>query len=210
MDANDIKTCVPIPNNKDIMKTMPLLNFASGYLQRSSDLMPRMGLESPWRLNQNYMQDCMEFYYSDVEDGVMRYNLYSDSKQEQECKLDCDGNHLDSHHNQLRLQADQRARNRKSTNQLFQSEGGSSKNNSNNNNDNNDNNNNNNNSDGVGNDIIKKRVLLTSSLPTLSLKRRLCIRLCEWSRSSMRAMASIVHAIKTAVIGGGGEGEQSK
>jgi monooxygenase len=49
----------------------PLLDFTSGYVQRSIALLPKQGRKAPWKLYQNYFLDLMGLRYGGIEDGVI-------------------------------------------------------------------------------------------------------------------------------------------
>ena len=51
----------------------PLMDLASGYIQRASATMPRQGDRAPWMLKQNYLVD-MRVMRGDVEDGVIAFS----------------------------------------------------------------------------------------------------------------------------------------
>lgn len=55
MDRNDYAAVVP--ERDPSVKERPLLDLASGYVQRSIDSFPRQGDRSPWRVRQNYLLD---------------------------------------------------------------------------------------------------------------------------------------------------------
>ncbi len=50
-----------------------IIIFSSGYLQRAKSLMPKSAATLPWRLNQNYLEDCRDFRKRPVDDGVLRF-----------------------------------------------------------------------------------------------------------------------------------------
>jgi monooxygenase len=47
--------------------------FSSGYIQRALPLMPKSARALPWRLNQDYREDCRDFRTRPVDDGVLRF-----------------------------------------------------------------------------------------------------------------------------------------
>ena len=49
----------------------PLLDFSSGYVQRSIALLPKQGKRAPWKLYQNYFLDLLGLRYGGIEDGVI-------------------------------------------------------------------------------------------------------------------------------------------
>ena len=51
----------------------PLMDLASGYIQRAAAAMPRQGDRTPWLLKQNYLVD-MRVMRGDVEDGVIAFS----------------------------------------------------------------------------------------------------------------------------------------
>ncbi len=73
MDAHGHSVCVPLLDRDD-MKQLPLIDFSSGYIQRSLDKLPKQGDRSPWRLNQNYIQDRKILTHQPVNDGVLRFS----------------------------------------------------------------------------------------------------------------------------------------
>jgi monooxygenase len=72
MAARGYDTCVPRVKDPG-MAVEPLLNFSSGYVQRSLDKLPKQGPKAPWRLYQNYFLDLMGLRYGKVEDGVIDF-----------------------------------------------------------------------------------------------------------------------------------------
>jgi len=73
MDASGYDRCVPIPADP-AMETRPLLDFASGYVQRSLDRFPKQGATEPWQLAQDYRHDVKSLRTGSVEDGAMRFS----------------------------------------------------------------------------------------------------------------------------------------
>ncbi|HEY9313729.1 NAD(P)/FAD-dependent oxidoreductase [Williamsia sp.] len=55
MERNDYAAVVP--KRDPSLKAQPLLDLASGYVQRSIDSFPRQGDRSPWKVRQNYLLD---------------------------------------------------------------------------------------------------------------------------------------------------------
>jgi cation diffusion facilitator CzcD-associated flavoprotein CzcO len=56
MERHDYAAVVPSPDGP--LAARPLLDLASGYIQRSIDAFPRQGDRSPWRVPQNYLIDA--------------------------------------------------------------------------------------------------------------------------------------------------------
>ena len=48
-------------------------NFSAGYIQRSLNLMPKQGIEDPWRNTQNYDLDKKMLRDAPLEDDVMTF-----------------------------------------------------------------------------------------------------------------------------------------
>jgi hypothetical protein len=54
-----------------------IIVFSSGYLQRAKAVMPKSTATLPWRLNQDYLEDCRDFRKRPVDDGVLRFEKLS-------------------------------------------------------------------------------------------------------------------------------------
>ncbi len=65
-------SCTPV-NNDPAVSTEPLLDFSSGYVQRSIHLFPRNGSKAPWKLRQSYPRDVLALRYGQLEDGTLRF-----------------------------------------------------------------------------------------------------------------------------------------
>ena len=73
MTARGYRQCMPAPDAPGIARR-PLLDLASGYVQRSIRELPAQGTERPWRMRQNYPLDLLDFRRADLEDGVMQFS----------------------------------------------------------------------------------------------------------------------------------------
>jgi monooxygenase len=51
----------------------PMLNFSSGYVQRSVDQFPKQGTRLPWRLYQNYVLDFLLLHLWPLRDKVLEF-----------------------------------------------------------------------------------------------------------------------------------------
>jgi hypothetical protein len=72
MDDRGYAYCVPVaPPASEPLE--PLIDFSSGYVQRSIDLLPKQGARPPWRLNQNYFKDIGLFRRAALQDEGMRF-----------------------------------------------------------------------------------------------------------------------------------------
>jgi hypothetical protein len=61
-----------LPEGHDLEED-DIIIYSSGYLQRARALMPKSAPELPWRLNQDYLEDCRDFQKRPVDDGVLRF-----------------------------------------------------------------------------------------------------------------------------------------
>ncbi|MEV0296269.1 NAD(P)/FAD-dependent oxidoreductase [Nocardia sp. NPDC050710] len=71
MDANGYDHCTPWPDPS--IAAAPLLDFQSGYVQRSIDRFPTAGSRRPWRLGMNYAHDVLALRHGRIEDGTIRF-----------------------------------------------------------------------------------------------------------------------------------------
>lgn len=65
--------CVP-RRNDPMVTEQPLIDFSSGYVQRSIAAFPKQGSIAPWRLYQNYPLDLFALRYAPLEDGVLQFS----------------------------------------------------------------------------------------------------------------------------------------
>ncbi|MGZ3196922.1 MAG: flavin-containing monooxygenase [Croceibacterium sp.] len=61
-----------LPDDHELQVVEPF-PFSSGYLQRAKDMVPKSAATLPWRLNQDYLEDCRDFRKRPVDDGVLRF-----------------------------------------------------------------------------------------------------------------------------------------
>jgi cation diffusion facilitator CzcD-associated flavoprotein CzcO len=73
MDAQGYTQCCPRRNDPSV-KELPLIDFSSGYVQRSIDLLPRQGSVAPWKLHQNYALDMAMLRYAPLRDRAMEFS----------------------------------------------------------------------------------------------------------------------------------------
>jgi cation diffusion facilitator CzcD-associated flavoprotein CzcO len=73
MDEHGFHQCTPRDRNPG-RPTQPFIDLNAGYVLRSIDQFPRQGLESPWRLYQNYARDIMMLRHGALEDGALEFS----------------------------------------------------------------------------------------------------------------------------------------
>lgn len=71
MDSHGYRWCRPERDPTE--REQPLMNFRSGYVQRSIDQFPRQGTRRPWKLFQNYISDLMMIRHSRIDDSALRF-----------------------------------------------------------------------------------------------------------------------------------------
>jgi len=72
MDRHDYRQCVPRRTDPSITE-QPIIDFSSGYVQRSIADFPKAGSKVPWRLHQNYARDLLNLRFGSLDDGVMEF-----------------------------------------------------------------------------------------------------------------------------------------
>jgi cation diffusion facilitator CzcD-associated flavoprotein CzcO len=72
MAAKGYDQCCPRQGDPDV-ELEPMLDFTSGYIQRSIDAFPKQGPKAPWKSYQNYMRDVWTVTYGSIEDGAMAF-----------------------------------------------------------------------------------------------------------------------------------------
>jgi monooxygenase len=73
MAAHGCRQCVPASDPQGVTRR-PLIDLASGYVQRSINELPAQGSERPWEVRQNYPLDMLDFRRADLDDGVMQFS----------------------------------------------------------------------------------------------------------------------------------------
>lgn len=66
-------TDICVPRRQAGVREVPLLDFTSGYVQRSLHILPKQGDRAPWRVHQNYPRDLAALKWGRLEDGVMEF-----------------------------------------------------------------------------------------------------------------------------------------
>ncbi|MGH7268888.1 MAG: FAD-containing monooxygenase EthA, partial [Polyangiaceae bacterium] len=72
MDDKGYAQCCP--RRDPSVEEQPIIDFSSGYVQRSLDLFPRQGKEVPWRVHQNYALDLMMLRRARLDDRSMEFS----------------------------------------------------------------------------------------------------------------------------------------
>ncbi len=80
MQKNGYDKCVARVKDRSASEEEPLLDFSSGYVQRSIALLPKQGKKAPWKLYQNYFLDLVGLRYGDLEDGVIELSRADNRK----------------------------------------------------------------------------------------------------------------------------------
>jgi cation diffusion facilitator CzcD-associated flavoprotein CzcO len=72
MDEIGATICCPRRTDPSVTEE-PLIDFSSGYVQRSIESFPRQGSVPPWKLHQNYALDLLMIRRGKVDDGAMEF-----------------------------------------------------------------------------------------------------------------------------------------
>ena len=80
MDAHGYAYCTPRRRDPSIVEE-PALTLTSGYLQRSSAILPKQGSKKPWRLYQNYAMDLAALKFAKLNDGTMEFTRLKNGKR---------------------------------------------------------------------------------------------------------------------------------
>jgi monooxygenase len=73
MAAHGYRQCMPAPDPQGVTRR-PLLDLASGYVQRSVKELPAQGSKRPWQMRQNYPLDMLDIRRAALEDGVLTFS----------------------------------------------------------------------------------------------------------------------------------------
>ena len=71
MDERGYAQCVP--ECRTPVETEPMIDFSSGYVQRSIHLFPKQAAEPPWRLYQNYPRDIRMLRHAPIDDEALEF-----------------------------------------------------------------------------------------------------------------------------------------
>lgn len=75
MDANQQTVATPVDHNNSISEEGILDNFSSGYVQRSTHIMPKQGKAAPWRIEMHYENEKKVLLKDSLEDGVIEFQI---------------------------------------------------------------------------------------------------------------------------------------
>jgi monooxygenase len=73
MDAAGRRVAMPRVTDPSLTEE-PLLDFTSGYVQRSLAHLPKQGSKEPWKLRQNYPVDLRMLRHGAIDDGILRFS----------------------------------------------------------------------------------------------------------------------------------------
>lgn len=73
MDMNNYRVATPVPNGP-VNSDGAWLDFNSGYVTRSLDILPIQGDRDPWRNTQNYTKDVIDLRYGKVSDDELEFS----------------------------------------------------------------------------------------------------------------------------------------
>jgi monooxygenase len=65
--------CVPVNDDPSVTEA-PLLDFTSGYVQRSVHEFPKAGSRQPWRLGMSYAHDVLTLRHRKIDDGALHFS----------------------------------------------------------------------------------------------------------------------------------------
>jgi monooxygenase len=80
MQARGYDYCTPRRRDPAILEE-PAIHLTSGYLQRSSAILPKQGSKRPWKLHQNYALDLIALKLGSVNDGTMEFTRLQKKKR---------------------------------------------------------------------------------------------------------------------------------
>lgn len=73
MEKHGHRVCIPVLDG-EAEGSAPLLDFSSGYIQRSIKDLPKQGGKQPWKNHQNYIADLLHLKFESLDDGVMKFS----------------------------------------------------------------------------------------------------------------------------------------
>ena len=73
MKSKGYAQCCPRVKENEV-EVEPMLDFSSGYVQRSIDQFPKQGAKAPWKAYQNYLLDVLAVGYGSVNDSALEFS----------------------------------------------------------------------------------------------------------------------------------------
>jgi monooxygenase len=73
MEAVGRRIALPRATDPSLVEE-PLLDFTSGYVQRSLAQLPKQGSKEPWKLRQNYPLDLRMRHRGEIDDGILEFS----------------------------------------------------------------------------------------------------------------------------------------
>ena len=80
MDRRGYVQCTPRQRDPSIAPE-PMVDFSSGYIQRSIGQFPHQGSKKPWKLYQNYVMDTLSLRFGPVNDPALEFSRRGESRQ---------------------------------------------------------------------------------------------------------------------------------
>jgi monooxygenase len=74
MRGRGLTECVAHNDGGASVEDVPVLGLSSGYIQRSTHLLPKQGSRHPWRVYQSYLRDYRALKMSGIEDAVLQFS----------------------------------------------------------------------------------------------------------------------------------------
>jgi hypothetical protein len=80
MEGGGHDYCTPRRRDPSIVEESAI-KMTSGYLQRSSEILPKQGSKKPWKLYQNYALDLLALRFGNVDDGTIEFTNGNNKKR---------------------------------------------------------------------------------------------------------------------------------
>lgn len=86
MHEHGLRTCVPRDHDHAGAEGT-LMGLTSGYIQRSTHLLPKQGASYPWKVHQSYLRDYRALKMTPVDDGFMEFHAGPATRRADELTL---------------------------------------------------------------------------------------------------------------------------
>ena len=73
MDDHGYQTVVPHTDEEMPTEVIMAKLKGAGYVQRSADVLPRQGMQTPWRNEDSYLRDSWTIRRARFDDGVLQF-----------------------------------------------------------------------------------------------------------------------------------------